>query len=191
MEICNRRLTEAEEMGKRINSKLEQLYTKEDARIQEVLKLIKDRDNKSLNEVKELITKGKLTLVIGQRYSVASPQKGCSLGDYGLVVTKDIHMEFINLEERKPEKFSAVLSERSGISLSFLFFNEDEINFLKPYSLLLKIVMRMQLKNGNEKEEEEVKTFIKEYILGSDKSVWFNEAFPPKYRLLLGRENRV
>lgn len=36
-EICNRRRTEAEEMGKSINSKLEQLYTKEDARIQEVL----------------------------------------------------------------------------------------------------------------------------------------------------------
>ena len=43
--ICNERRTEAEELGKRINEELEELFNDEDARIQGVVKMMREKVN--------------------------------------------------------------------------------------------------------------------------------------------------
>lgn len=44
MEVCRKRRNEAEELKRRINEELEALFTQEDARIQEVVNLVRERE---------------------------------------------------------------------------------------------------------------------------------------------------
>ena len=70
MGICAKRRKEIEGIGQRINSELEGPFTQEDARIQEVVKLVKEKiDSKDPEEVKELARKARLTLLKNQRYA--------------------------------------------------------------------------------------------------------------------------
>ena len=70
-EICNQRRKEGDELEKRVNGKLEEVFNAEDARIQSVVKMIKENiDSEDLEEVKELTRKAKLTLLKNQKYSL-------------------------------------------------------------------------------------------------------------------------
>ena len=63
-EICNKRRKEGDELEERINGKLEEVFNAEDARIQSVVKVIKENiDSEDPVEVKELTRKAKLTLL--------------------------------------------------------------------------------------------------------------------------------
>ena len=54
-EICNKRRKEEEELEKRVNRKLEEVFKAEDARIQSVVKEVKENiDSEDPEEVKEL-----------------------------------------------------------------------------------------------------------------------------------------
>ena len=67
-EICNERMKEAEELEKRINGKLEEVFKAEDARIQSVVKMVKENiDSEDPEEVKELTRKAQLTLLKKQK----------------------------------------------------------------------------------------------------------------------------
>ena len=70
MKICNERRKEADELEARINGKLEEVFKAEDARIQKVVKVVKDNiGSEDPEEVKELIRKAKVTLLKNQKYS--------------------------------------------------------------------------------------------------------------------------
>ena len=70
VEICAKRRKEIEGIGQRINSELEGPFTQEDACIQEVVKVVKERINsEDPEEVEELTRKAKLTLLKNQRYA--------------------------------------------------------------------------------------------------------------------------
>ena len=87
MEICNGRGREAEELEKRVNGKLEELFKAEVARIQSFVKVVKEKiDSKDLGEVKELTRKEKLTLLKSQRYSLYGKN---SLDRYDLKMEKE------------------------------------------------------------------------------------------------------
>ena len=66
-EICNGRRKSAGELETRVNGELEEVFKQEDARIQEVVKMIKEKiGNKDPEEVKELTMKTRLTLLKNQ-----------------------------------------------------------------------------------------------------------------------------
>ena len=68
-EICNERRKEAEELEKRINEKLEEVFKAEDAHIQSAVKMIKENIvSEEPEEVKDLTRKAKLTLLKNQKY---------------------------------------------------------------------------------------------------------------------------
>ena len=69
-DICKKRKKEGEELETRINGKLEEVFKAEDARIQKVVKVVKDNiGSEDPEEVKELIRKAKVTLLKNQKYS--------------------------------------------------------------------------------------------------------------------------
>ena len=86
-EICNGRRKEAEEMKNGINRKLEEAFKQEDARIQAVVKVVKERiDSEDPEEVKELGSKASVALLTRQKYSLS---KGRPAGQWDLVVRSE------------------------------------------------------------------------------------------------------
>ena len=76
MKICNKTRKEGEELEKRVNGKLEEVFKAEDARIQIAVKVVKEKiDSGNPEEVKELTRKAKLTLLKKQKYSLWNPSE--------------------------------------------------------------------------------------------------------------------
>ena len=132
-EICNERRKEGDELEERVNGKLEELFKAEDSRIQSVVKVVNERIG---SEVKELTRKAKLTLLKKQKYSL---RKLDSLDRYDLKVEKEASLEFIDFEERKPTDFIPSFTKNGELSLSFTFFDEDEMEALKGVGSLFKV----------------------------------------------------
>ena len=172
-EICNKRRKEAEELEKRFNGKLEEAFKAEDTRIQEVVKLVKEKiGSENPEEVKELTRKAKLTLLKNQKYSL---KEGDSLDSYDLKVGREAALEFIGFEERKLSNLIPSFTEKGELSLSFTFFDEDEVKALKEIDLPFEVEVKVWEK-GHE-EEGTSKTFTKELTLGSDEPVCFRSIF--------------
>ena len=171
-EIFKARKKEAKELEKRINGRLEDLFKTEDARIQRVVKVVKEKfDSEDLEEVKELIRKAKLTLLKNQKYSL---KEGDSLDNYDLKVERGASLKPIDFEDRKLTNVILSFTKKGELSLSFTFFNEDEEEVLKgvdsPFEVEVKI-----WKKGH--EEEPSKILTKEFTLGSDEHVCFRSTF--------------
>ena len=170
LEICNKRREEAEEMKKRVNGKLGELFTKEDARLQGVLKEVREKiGSESPSEVKEVMIKAKTTLITKSKYSLENSADGLSLGGYDLVVTEEVSLGWLCFEERKPTNFVPSFSNGDEVSLSFAFFDEEETMFLKPFNLPFKVEV-MAWEKDNESATE---THTREYSVSITKPPCF------------------
>ena len=113
IETCNERRKEAEELEKRVNGRLEEVFNAEDARIQSVVKIVKEKiDSEDPDKVKELIRKAKLTLLKKQRYSI---EEGNKHDEYDLKVEREASLESVDFEERKPTKVVPSFTEKGEL----------------------------------------------------------------------------
>ena len=62
-----------------------------------------------------------------QKYSL----KGDSLYNFDLKVEREASLKFIDFEERKQTDLILSFTEKGELSLSFTFFNKDEVEVLK------------------------------------------------------------
>ena len=160
--ICAKRRKEIEGIGERINSELEGPFTQEDARIQDVVKLVKERiGSKDPEEVKELTRKARLTLLKNQRYAL----KDANLyEDCGLRVVKEAALKSIDFEERKPRSLIPSFTEKGELSLSFAFFDEGEAEVLEEVDSPFEVEAKVWEKGHGEGTS---RTLTKELTLGS------------------------
>lgn len=141
-EICSKKRMEINEVNNRINEKLERYFIQEDARIQGVVGLIRQSmDTGNVEDIDELSIKAKAVLVLVQRYELYDISGGKQDSNYDLIITRDVSLKLINFEERKPSNFIISFTNRGGISFSFSFFSNNEIEVLKQYDLLMKLTI--------------------------------------------------
>ena len=174
-EICNERRCEAEELRKRVNNELEPLFTQEDARLQGVVKSLREKMDSEGSD--ELTVGAKATLLVKQTYSLSNPAKGHSLNDYNLTATKEVSLDCFNFDKRRPLSLIPSLSDKGEISLFFTFFSEEEMMLLEPLELSLNVNIAMWKKD---KSEDTEKTYNVMYAPGSDEYICINDVFVPK-----------
>lgn len=151
-EICTNRRKNIEELETKANTRLEELFAQEDARIQGVVNGVKEgMSSGNTDNSERLATEAKVALIKNQRYSLANEQNGKH--SYELIVTNDYSMEYINFEERQPSNVTAKIDENGIFSLSFAFFSDDEMEFLKMFNLLLDVVVCVWRKDLGEEDE--------------------------------------
>ena len=166
--ICSKRRREAEELGLRINGELELLFTQEDARIQEVVKAAKENtNNKNLADLEEVITRAKSTLFVAQKYGLKEDVLG---GNCELIVLKEASIEVIDFEKRAPENILTSYNKKGGLSISFSFFNETEIEPMMELNLPLKVETKIWMKSNS---EDTSKMLTKEYTPGGGEPISF------------------
>ena len=171
-EICAKRRNEAEELYSRINGELEDPFAQEDARIQEVVKVVKENiDSKDPEELKALTRKARLTLLKNQKYSLV---KIDSRDNYDLKVIKEASLKPIDFEERKPMNLVPSFTKQGELSVSFGFFDEDEVEVLKEVCFQFKVEVEVWEKGH---EEGTSRTFAKELTLGNNGLVCFMGSF--------------
>ena len=174
--ICNKRREEAEDLKKRVNGKLEELFTSEDALVQGVLEEVRrTMGSDNPDQVKDLTKKVKLELVTGPKYSLKKPASGCSLDGYDLAVTEEVFLECLCFEERKPTNFSPAYTEDGEVSLSFSFFSEEETALLKPHNPPFNVELLIWEKGQGGPAE----THIRKYTVGDTKPVRFSNIIVP------------
>ena len=148
VELCNEKRKEAEKLETRINRKLEALFSQEDARIQGVVKMVKENiDSKNPEKVKNLARVAKTTLSKSQSYSL---NRSDSYDKCNLSVKKGVSLKFAKFEERKPENLVLTFTKKGELSLSFTFFNEDEVEFLKELKLHFEVEVNFWEKDHDE-----------------------------------------
>ena len=178
MKICSRRRGKSERLEKRINGKLEEVFEAEDARIQRVVKMIKENiDSEDPEEVKELTRKAKLTLLRNQKYSLWNPSEWARkrpCDNFDLNAERGASLKFIDFEERKPTNMVHSFTRKGELSLSFAFFSEDEVEVLKGVDSPFWMEVKMWEKG---QEEGTSKTLTNEFTLGSDEPVCFRSPF--------------
>ena len=176
--ICNEKRGEADELEKKINSELELVFDKEDARLQRIVKEISECiGTASPDEFKGLALKAKAALVENQRYALDELSEWATerLSDnYNLVVAKEMSLKYFNFGERKPMEFAVSLTKKGELSLSFAFFDEDEVGVLKDVDLSLYVKVKVW---GKDRGEDTSRTFTRELTLGNDKPICFIGTF--------------
>ena len=183
-EICAKRRSEAEEMKKRINEKLEPLFSQEDARIRDIVKMIKEKiDSATPDELKELGRKAKVALVLNQKYSLSSTPGLLSLEECDLVTTKDVSLECIDFTERAPSSVTASFTGKGNVSLSFSFFGPEEVEILNQLSIEFCVEVEMVEKGCD--EETCARAFTKPYGIGDASPISICEVFSPSTTYLL------
>lgn len=179
-EVCTEMRGEAEKLEKRVNKRLEEVFLREDARIQEIVKVVKESSNSLANpdEMNSLIKRAKAALLSEQSYSLGSPSGERSLGSYDLIVTNEVTLECLDFERRNPTDLTASFTAQGDISLSFAFFgDDDEAEFLRKVDLSLGVVVDVWEKGRNNKCFS--KTFLREWSFGDAKSVCLSDTFAP------------
>ena len=160
--ICNKRRKEVVDLGNMTNEKLEVAFKQEDARIQSVVKMVKEKIGcRDPEEVKELTRKAKLTLLKSQKYSLF---KGNSLEKYDLKVEKEASLKSIDFGERKLRSLISSFTEKGELSLSFAFFDEDEAEVLKDVDSHFEVEVKVWAKGH---EEDTSRTLTGKLTLGS------------------------
>ena len=168
-EVCNERRGGAKKLEKKVNERLEQLFTQEDARIQEVVKLVREKvDGGSPEEVEEMAKVAKAALIMTQKYSLEKTPGKKLHEKYDLVVANELSLGVTGFSERKPEHFTASLTARGEISLFFDFFSDEELALLIQFELSLSVVVRTWEKDcvGSTLEEHTIN-----YIPGDNKVI--------------------
>ena len=177
--ICAERRKEAEELRNKINEKLESLFTKEDSRIQELVKELREMIyNGSPEELKELATKAKRALSTAQKYVFIKPSsfiKGRLKDNYDLMAIEDTSLKHLDFEARKPTDFAASFTDGGEVSISFSF-PSDDAGILEELSILFNV--RISVREEGQSEEDGI-TLSREYPFGSAEPIRFKDVFMP------------
>ena len=169
--ICNGKMKEGEELETRINGKLEELFKAEDARIQSVVKAVKEKiGSKDPEEVEELTRKTKLTLFKNQKYAL-SGWYSCSSCD--LKAKSEIQLKQVDFEERRPIDLVPLFTGKGELSLSFSFFSEDEKEVLKEVKTLFEVKVKVWEKG----QERSSNTLTKKITFESEEPIYFRSTF--------------
>ena len=112
------------------------------------MKVVKEKiGSKDPEEVKALTRKAKLTLLKNQRYTLEDADL---YEDCGLRVVKEAALEVIDFEGRKPRSLIPSFTEKGDLSLSFAFFDEDEVEVLKEIDSPSKVEVKVWEKGHGE-----------------------------------------
>ena len=162
-EMCNETRKKAEELGKRVNGELETVYSQEDARIQSVVKLVREKMEDGSPEVlEEMIRKAKAVLCRKQTYSLRYPPNKHLLVNK-LRVKREALLNIICFEERKPTDLITSFTDKGELSLSFPLFSEDEAKVLKDVDSPFKVEVKVWDKGQGEGTS---RALTKEFTLG-------------------------
>ena len=118
-----------------------------------------------------LTRKARSTLLRNQRYAL---EDAYLYEDCGLKVIKEASLKAIDFEKRKPRSLIPSFTEKGELSLSFAFFDEDEVMVLKGIDLPFKVEVKVWAKDL---EEDTSRTLTKELTLGSDELICFRSTF--------------
>lgn len=189
MGICNERRGKAEKLEKYINGKLCPRFTREDARLQEVVGLLKKNIGCGASkELEELAVRARATLAGSQKYAYARETKvvnGRQRDMHDLIVTKDVDLHFIDFERRRAPVVTSAFPENGGVSVSFTFLSDAEMEALKPFEVAVDVVVALW-ENGRKKESPQ--TFSVPYVLGKDERVLLGASFVSGGDVLPGGE---
>ena len=122
--------------------------------------------------MKKLTRKARLTLLKNQRYALedAGLYENCRLK-----VIKEASLKFIDFEERKARSLIPSFTEKGELSLSFAFFDEDEVEVLKDVDSPFEVEVKVWEKGYGESTS---RTLTKELTLGSgDEPIFFRSTF--------------
>ena len=176
-EICDELRAQVEKLGEKINSELEEKFTKEDNRLQENLSGLRSDED----DVSKKIQKAKAELLVEQTYNVIewnpddeneSEQMSIISSLYELKTERKASFEVLG--ERKPTNLIPSFTEKGELSLSFTFFNEDEVEIFKEVDSPFEVEVKMWEK-GNEEDTSSILT--KDLTLGSDEPIFFKSTF--------------
>ena len=161
--VYNEKRGEAEEFADGVNKKLEVLFTKEDARMQAIVKAVRKTiwSETPINEIdmKEVIMNGKEGLITVQKYSLLelSPPKGSLCDRYDLAVEKEVSLKCIGLEEMMPVITSTSPTGKGGMYVFFTLFDEgeaDAVRLLRLLNLTFDVVVKIWEKGTTEDSGE-------------------------------------
>lgn len=166
-EICNERRIKAEEIKKRINEKLDPLFTHEDKRMQSVVKVVRENIN-SHDGTDELLLRGKTTLITVQKYSITNYSVDkYPFDNYDLVVTRQVSLRDIDFDREKPTNVVPSQTDRGDISILFNFLNNSEIEVLKQFDLSCRAEVNLWEK-GHDNDKGSIKTLTKTFTLNEN-----------------------
>ena len=187
-EFCEGLRAQIDEFEERANGELEEKFKAEDNRLQTALNELSPDGN---DDISKAIQKAKAGLLVMQSYEVVVRGFGedeggdepgrkrmkkaegggrresrmfdlaslCELRTERKVVS----MEPIDFEERKPRSLIPSFTEKGELSLSFTFFDEDEVEVLKEVDSPFEVEVKMWKKGHG---EDTSRTLTKELTLG-------------------------
>ena len=177
-EICKELRSKAEKLEKYINKKMSQPFAREDARLQEVVGMIKKKIGCATpKELEGLAARARATLAGSQRYAYTRETKvvnGHQRDMHDLAVTREVLLEYINFAERKAPAIRSAAVENGKISFSFTFFSPDEVEGVKSFGLTVDVVVTMW-KRGQ--KEGGARTISIPYTFGKDDRISFDNVF--------------
>lgn len=170
-EICNKRREKIAEIKTKINEDFEAKFHREDARIQGILKIVKENiDNENVHETEIIKAQAEMALVVNQKYSLTDLStlvKAVIKDPYELKISKETSLESFNFEARKPLNLKVMYIDNGFISVSFSIFSNEEINALKHLDLKMDIELKIYEKGS---EDDASNVYKKQYICGSLKT---------------------
>ena len=181
--FCDGLRAQVDKLENRVNSELGEKFTAEDDRLQSTLSELNSCEDEGISR---MIQKAKAELLLMQSYELVCHDFGDDSGDeedqkmnFDLssmcklkTERKVVHDIF---EERKPTNLIPSFTEKWELSLSFAFFNEDEVEVLKELKPRFEVEMKVWEK-GHE-EESTSRTLTKEFTLGHDEPICFRSTF--------------
>ena len=191
-EICDERRREANELKTKINEKLEPIFSKEDARVQEVTNLVRKNigGNGTPEEMDELIRRVRTILLNTQKYVLTKQSEDKLSLEYDITITNEISLKNINFEEREPTNFAVSFSYDGGVVLYFSFFMDNEKSILESQKVPFDVIV-----SGWEKgrSEDSAKTYTSPYSLESKKHIIIYDGFQANttycFKMKIGHEN--
>ena len=174
-EICNERRNKVEDLKVRIIGKVEVFFKEEDARTQEVMKMVRENiDKESTEELRKLITKAKILVIVNKKFELVRPSNESLLEDYDIIATNEGALNYIHFQERKPEIIAPSFTKEGDISISYRFFNEEEDSILSPFELASTVTLMFWEKDC---DESTAKTVKKKWTLGNKDQIVFSGPF--------------
>ena len=195
--FCEGLRARIDEFEERVNGELEEKFKAEDNRLQTALNGLSPDGN---DEISKAIQKAKAELLVIQSYEVVVRDFGEDEGDdeparkrmkkaegggggesrmldlaslCELRTERKISLKV--LEERKPRSLIPSFKEEGELSLSFAFFDEDEVEVLKEVDSPFEVEAKVWEKGH---EEDTSRTPTKELTLGSgDEPICFRSTF--------------
>ena len=177
-EMYAKRRRDVKDFSDGINEQLEKVFTKEDGRLQEVVKAMRDKlEGGTKEELESLSTKARTVLVVLQRYSLAKKSSESTLFDnYVLSVEQEKSLKYIGFAEKKPFNVVPKFAESGRIAFTFDLFAPQEVESLAPFALPLKATFAPQEKACGRPTS---RMLTKSFALGSPADFSFSSMFTP------------